>query len=312
MTSLFSFFTAKPKSDGDMALTNQPDADELTTPTTPLQDQAEPDPLPQDLPVQDLEGSTEPKVLSPNDEVLTHISEMNQLTIPWPEVKDIIRERFEKICQEAQLPIAINGADPEQIDKVKAEIEEYKQSINKMLDEFEKPPFTIQRTAELLLRPFQHHKTLVKWLRALEKVLMVQSSVDEFPPVSNTSMVTDRLEIMDVTTSPKLVPITFIPKTEAVTKEEGKETDYDADASEESSEESSSSEHTKSEEAIAEENQNPVENTESTETKESPVVAEIFHHSSEKAIALDLFFKTQKHSNILGNSLSKILINYKV
>ncbi|RIB11868.1 PPP4R2-domain-containing protein [Gigaspora rosea] len=262
-----------------MALTSQPDADELTT----LQDQAEPDPLPQDLPVQDQEGSTvvllEPKVLSPNDEVLTHISEMNQLTYVC------VRAICFYICQEAQLPIAINGADPEQIDKVKEEIEDYKKSINKMLDEFEKPPFTIQRTAELLLRPFQHHKTLVKWLRALEKVLMVQSSVDEFPPVSNTSMVTDRLEIMDVTTSPKLVPITFTPKTEAVTKEEGKETDFDADASEESSEESSSSEHTKSEDAIAEENQNPEENTESTETKESPVVAEV--NEGQEPIAMD-------------------------
>ncbi|CAG8516185.1 7404_t:CDS:2 [Dentiscutata erythropus] len=280
---IITFFTSKPKSEEDMALTSQPDADELTTPTTPLQQaQTEPDPLPQDLPVQEQEASTEPKVLSPGDEALTHISEMNQLTIPWPEVKEIIKERFEK---ETQLPIAVNGADPEQIDKVKAEIEEYKQNINKMLDGFEKPPFTIQRTAELLLRPFQHHKTLIKWLRALEKVLMVQSSVDEFPPVSNTSMVTDRLEIMDVTTSPKLVPITFTPKIEAVTKEEGKETDYDADTSEESSEEGSSSELTKLEDAVAEENQNPVENTESTEAKESPVVAEI--SEGQEPIAMD-------------------------
>ncbi|CAG8482015.1 11202_t:CDS:2, partial [Dentiscutata heterogama] len=280
---IITFFTSKPKSEEDMALTSQPDVDELTTPTTLSQQaQTEPDPLPQDLPVQEQEASTEPKVLSPNDEVLTHISEMNQLTIPWPEVKEIIKERFEK---ETQLPIAVNGADPEQIDKAKAEIEEYKQNINKMLDGFEKPPFTIQRTAELLLRPFQHHKTLIKWLRALEKVLMVQSSVDEFPPVSNTNMVTDRLEIMDVTTSPKLVPITFTPKIEVVTKEEGKETDYDADTNEESSEESSSSELTKLENAVAEENQNPVENTESTEAKESPVVAEI--SEGQEPIAMD-------------------------
>ncbi|CAG8473803.1 9844_t:CDS:10, partial [Cetraspora pellucida] len=260
----------EPKSDEVMTLTSQPDSDELTTQSTSQQAQTESDPLPQAS--SEEQESTDLKILSTNDEVLTHISEMNQLTIPWPEVKDIIRERFEK---ESQLPIAINGTDPEQIDKVKAEIEEYKQNINKMLDEFERPPFTIQRTAELLLRPFQHHKTLIKWLRALEKVLMVQSSVDEFPPVLNTTMVTDRLEIMDVTTSPKLVPITFAPKIEAVTKEEGKETDLDADINEDSSEEGSSSEQTKLENAMTGEDQNPLENAEDTETKESPVVAEV-------------------------------------
>ncbi|CAG8544783.1 1292_t:CDS:10, partial [Racocetra persica] len=266
-----------PKSDEVMALTSQPDGDELTTQTTPQQAQTDSDPLPQASSSEEQE-STEPKILSTNDEVLTHISEMNQLTIPWPEVKDIIRERFEKICQEAPLLIAINGADPEQIDKVKAEIEEYKQNINKMLDEFERPPFTIQRTAELLLRPFQHHKTLIKWLRALEKVLMVQSSVDEFPPVLNTTMVTDRLEIMDVTTSPKLVPITFAPKIEAVTKEEGKEADLDTDVNEDSGEvceEGNSSELTKLENSIAGEDQNPADNAEDAETKESPVVTEV-------------------------------------
>ncbi|CAG8797117.1 16319_t:CDS:2, partial [Racocetra fulgida] len=79
----------------------------MATQTTPQQAQTDSDPLPQASSSKEQEST---------------------------EVKDIIRERFEK---EAQLPIAINGADPEQIDKVKAEIEEYKQNINKMLDEFE-------------------------------------------------------------------------------------------------------------------------------------------------------------------------------
>ena len=44
-----------------------------------------------------------------------------------------------------------------------------------------KPPHTIQRLAELILRPQAHYRTLPAYLRALDRVVSVTSSADIFP-----------------------------------------------------------------------------------------------------------------------------------
>ena len=47
-------------------------------------------------------------------------------------------------------------------------------------------PFTIQRVCELCVRPQEHYKAIGKYLRAVEKALLVTSTWDSFPnPVSN-------------------------------------------------------------------------------------------------------------------------------
>ncbi|KAF9104479.1 hypothetical protein BGX29_001793, partial [Mortierella sp. GBA35] len=56
----------------------------------------------------------------------------------------------------------------------------YHNRINAMLDAFTSAPFTIQRVCELLSNPTEHHTNLIKYLRAVEKVLMITSSVNEF------------------------------------------------------------------------------------------------------------------------------------
>lgn len=45
----------------------------------------------------------------------------------------------------------------------------------------EKPPHTIQRLAELVLRPTAHYKTLPAYLRAVDRVVSVTSGADVFP-----------------------------------------------------------------------------------------------------------------------------------
>lgn len=44
-----------------------------------------------------------------------------------------------------------------------------------------KPPHTIQRLAELILRPNTHYRTLPAYLRAMDRVVTVTSSADNFP-----------------------------------------------------------------------------------------------------------------------------------
>ena len=46
---------------------------------------------------------------------------------------------------------------------------------------FRSPPFTIQRLCELCLRPTEHYKFLGKYLRAIERTLLVTSTWEVFP-----------------------------------------------------------------------------------------------------------------------------------
>jgi hypothetical protein len=43
------------------------------------------------------------------------------------------------------------------------------------------PPFTVQRLAELILRPSYHYRTLPSYLRALDRIVCVSSTADTFP-----------------------------------------------------------------------------------------------------------------------------------
>ncbi|KAG0366539.1 protein phosphatase 4, regulatory subunit 2 [Mortierella sp. AD032] len=56
----------------------------------------------------------------------------------------------------------------------------YHDRIKGLLDAFPSAPFTIQRVCELVSTPNEHHTNLIKYLRAVEKVLMITSSINEF------------------------------------------------------------------------------------------------------------------------------------
>ncbi|KAG6919926.1 hypothetical protein DXG01_013275 [Tephrocybe rancida] len=62
---------------------------------------------------------------------------------------------------------------------------ELKGYIFTQLDEFDtNPPFTIQRVCELCIHPRQHYSSVGKYLRAVEKSLLVTSTWHSFPPLS--------------------------------------------------------------------------------------------------------------------------------
>jgi serine/threonine-protein phosphatase 4 regulatory subunit 2 len=69
------------------------------------------------------------------------------------------------------------------------------------------PPFTIQRVCELCLRPKEHYKTVGKYLRAVEKSLLVTSSWDAFPP-EKESDIPARLATVSMYPAPSTVPAT--------------------------------------------------------------------------------------------------------
>ncbi|KAJ2487335.1 hypothetical protein IWW37_005286 [Coemansia sp. RSA 2050] len=61
------------------------------------------------------------------------------------------------------------------------EMRDLEERIGYCLHTFDEAPFTIQRIAELLMWPERHYRSVIKFLRAVERVVYVTSTVDEFP-----------------------------------------------------------------------------------------------------------------------------------
>ncbi|KAI0797944.1 PPP4R2-domain-containing protein [Abortiporus biennis] len=91
------------------------------------------------------------------------------------------------------------------------EVADYKKIIFDQLDDFEGPPFTIQRVCELCLHPEQY-KYIGKYLRAVEKSLLVTSTWDAFPiveagPAPTTRPINTAIPIGGATLSAPSTPI---------------------------------------------------------------------------------------------------------
>lgn len=70
------------------------------------------------------------------------------------------------------------------------------------------PPYTIQRLAELILRPKLHYKSLSKYLRAVEKTVMVTSTTEDFK-VFDTNSCDQKINDNDPNI-PNLTPVSWI------------------------------------------------------------------------------------------------------
>ena len=89
-------------------------------------------------------------------------------------------------------------------------------SLNNNKNRF--PPFTIQRLCELAINPQKHYTNVGKYLRAVERSLLVTSSSDAFPPISADEAISDVASISMLSaagslreaTTPLFSPIPFL------------------------------------------------------------------------------------------------------
>ncbi|KAI0950632.1 hypothetical protein AcV7_009033 [Taiwanofungus camphoratus] len=149
------------------------------------------------------------------DELLEQIASTDNVDVEWTRLRDMIKY---KINQNISLflsgevkpdyertvtalpgpgglklppfpPRERNGPNPSEAPKnvlTEKEATNYRDVIYAQLNEFEgSPPFTIQRICELCLRPTEHYKQLGKYLRAVEKSLLVTSTWDAFPALTD-------------------------------------------------------------------------------------------------------------------------------
>lgn len=114
-----------------------------------------------------------------------------------------------------------------------SEAKEFKEIILKQIDEFEEyvprvvrtnallilssTPFTIQRLCELCLYPQKHYRMIGKYLRAVEKTLLVTSTWDAFPVppegptrTANSTIGFDSMLLSSAPPTPMFSPIPFL------------------------------------------------------------------------------------------------------
>ncbi|KAJ4488042.1 PPP4R2-domain-containing protein [Lentinula aciculospora] len=93
-----------------------------------------------------------------------------------------------------------------------------KDSIFAQLDTFDSdPPFTIQRVCELCIEPKKYYKSIGKYLRAVEKSILVTSTWTEFPPLTEQekdvnlrSRVATGSQALSIPNTPLFSPIPFL------------------------------------------------------------------------------------------------------
>lgn len=119
-------------------------------------------------------ASSLPKVL---EEYLVFVAKTGNTVFPWPKIKPVVRTKLDLIITD------FNIAMPEEqvpkmpnVDTFK--FSEMKQRIFEQLESYSGIPFTMQRLCELLTQPKRHYKRVDKFMRGLEKVMLVVSTVE--------------------------------------------------------------------------------------------------------------------------------------
>ncbi|EJF65910.1 PPP4R2-domain-containing protein [Dichomitus squalens LYAD-421 SS1] len=120
-----------------------------------------------------------------------------------------------------EYPAGISNPPPK-VDLSENEAQDLKTNIYAQLDEFDgyeeySTPFTIQRLCELCVDPRKHYKYIGKYLRAVEKTLLITSTWDSFPPLSEIDSTYSPVGHSSISTStvsapntPMFSPIPFL------------------------------------------------------------------------------------------------------
>lgn len=152
----------------------------------------------------------------------------------WEEQRGHVQQLIKEIC-ESYDPIK----DGMVVNAVTGHQEDAQEQINRIVGLLDapqfhsSPPFTLQRMAELLTEPFKYYPQnhLAKFLRALERVMLVSSSIDDYGQVSvdihDVPTVEDGEKIKP-DTGIVLTPIPWITEEDTAKLEKGNE-ETDAD-----------------------------------------------------------------------------------
>ena len=108
---------------------------------------------------------------------LVYVAKIGSSNFPWTKIKPLFRAKLENVIMDfsnisptEEIPPAPN-VDIFSFAAIRCKVFE-------QLDSFAGIPFTVQRLAELLTTPRRHYKRTDKFMRALEKNMLIVSTVE--------------------------------------------------------------------------------------------------------------------------------------
>ncbi|KAL5013270.1 hypothetical protein ScPMuIL_007540 [Solemya velum] len=113
------------------------------------------------------------------DQFLNQVARTGETLFPWSQLKPLLVTKLEQVMHQfnQEFPLDHLPLFPN-VENVK--FEEMRMRIITALERFHGAPFTIQRLCELVTDPTRHYKRCDKFLRGIEKNVMVVSTVDPF------------------------------------------------------------------------------------------------------------------------------------
>ncbi|KAM7405044.1 hypothetical protein PAMP_012335 [Pampus punctatissimus] len=125
---------------------------------------------------QDFEKKGKKETSPALEQFLCHVAKTGQAMIPWSQFKTYFMFKLEKIMDEFHTSVPEQrGLHNPNVEYVP--FEEMKKRILKIVDGYNGIPFTIQRLCELLTEPRRNYTGTDKFLRGVEKNVMVVSCV---------------------------------------------------------------------------------------------------------------------------------------
>ncbi|KAJ1972390.1 hypothetical protein H4R35_004705 [Dimargaris xerosporica] len=114
---------------------------------------------------------------------LKAVAETNTVTESWPDLLANIETQLQKaLTTKLAKATRQNSADTSVLE---TEAKEFQERLTATLREFYRPPFTIQRICELVTVHSRQYDAPMKFLRALEKAVLVTSTMDDFFTIAN-------------------------------------------------------------------------------------------------------------------------------
>nr|CAH0111169.1 unnamed protein product [Daphnia galeata] len=125
----------------------------------------------------DYDKQKTPEIPQNLEEYINHLAKTGETLFPWLKIRGVLRHKlelvianFKEVCPTENLPPCPN-VEPFNFEIVK-------DKILQQFDSFTCAPFTIQRLCELLCAPRKHYKRTDKFMRGIEKNLLVVTTVD--------------------------------------------------------------------------------------------------------------------------------------
>ncbi|XP_078465695.1 serine/threonine-protein phosphatase 4 regulatory subunit 2 isoform X1 [Lampetra planeri] len=110
------------------------------------------------------------------DGFMRHVAKTGETMLPWTQLKGYFMYKLERVLDDFRASVPeVRGPPNRNVDYVP--YDDMKERLLKIVDGFTSAPFTIQRLCELLMEPKKHYKRTDKFMRGIEKNVLVVSSV---------------------------------------------------------------------------------------------------------------------------------------